>query len=104
MIAHQVARIIAEFVVFLEMTDEQDLHPDNAMKMLESLSLEVEAFEKGFLRELIDAFPVVAKEYEGEAEELVRKIPRYFELEEALAADDPVRLAELEALRDAEDD
>jgi hypothetical protein len=33
----------------------------------------------------------------------VRDIPYSFYLEEELAADDPVRLAELEALRDARD-
>lgn len=101
MIAEQVASIIAEYVVFLEFTGENELDPDTAVKMMEALAGQLEDLDKGFLRELVDAFPVVAEEYSGEVREVVRNIAHSFYLEEALAADDPVRLAELEALRDA---
>jgi hypothetical protein len=46
---------------------------------------------------------VIAPEYNGESQKLVRRMARDFYLEEAIAADDPVRLAELDALREAED-
>jgi hypothetical protein len=46
---------------------------------------------------------MIAVEYSGEAQEVVRNIVHSIYLEEALAADDAVRLAELEALRDARD-
>lgn len=103
MIAMQVADIIAEYVVFLTLTDEDELNLDTAVKMTESLADHLEEMDKGFLRELVDAFPVVAEGYSGEAQEVVRNIAYNFYLEEALAAEDPVRLAELEALRDARD-
>jgi len=103
MIAKQVAGIIVEYVVFLELTGDDELDPDTAVKMSESLAASLEELEKGFLRELVDAFPIVAEEYTGEAREVVRDIPHSFYLEEALAADDPAWLAELEALRDARD-
>lgn len=57
--------------------------------------------DKGFLRELVDAFPIIAAEYSGDAQEVVRNISYGYYLEESLAADDPVKLAKLEALRDA---
>lgn len=103
MIAIQVARIIARFVIFADLTDEDALDPDAAAEMMEVLGAQLEALDKGFLRELVDAFAVIAAEYSGEAQEVVRNIPYGFYLEETLAADDPVRLAELEALRDARD-
>lgn len=101
MIAMQVASLIAEYVVFLSLTDEEELNLDTAVKMMGSLADHLEEMDKGFLRELVDAFAIIAAEYSGEAQEVVRDIPYSFYLEEALAADDPVRLAELEALRDA---
>ena len=101
MIAMQVANLIAEYYVFLQLTDEEELNLDTAVKMTESLADHLEGMDKGFLRELVDAFPVIGEEYSGEAREVVRNIAHSLYLEEALAADDPVKLAELEALRDA---
>ncbi|MEG8041064.1 hypothetical protein QP166_17620 [Sphingomonas sp. LR60] len=98
-IAQQVARIIAQYVVFLQLMDEENLNPDVAIKMLEALGPEVAALDKAFLCEMIKAFPLVAQEYSGVAGEVVAAIPHSFYLEEVLAADDPVRLAELDALR-----
>jgi hypothetical protein len=103
MIAIPVARIIARFVVFADLTGEDLLDPDVSVEMMEVLGAQLEALEKEFLRELVDAFAVIAAEYSGEAQEVVRNIAHSFYLEEALAADDPVRLVELEALRDARD-
>lgn len=103
MIAIQIARIVASFVVFADLTAEELLDPDTSVEMMEVLGAQLEALEKGFLRELVDSFAVVADEYSGEAQQVVRNIAHSFYLEEALAADDPVRLAELEALRDARD-
>ena len=103
MIATQIARIIAHYVIFLDLTDDDVLDPDAAVQMMEQLGSDLEAIDKGFLRELIDAFAMIAGEYSGEAQEVVRNIAHSFYLEEELAAGDPVRLAELEALRDARD-
>lgn len=103
MIAIQIAQIIADFFLFLETTDDEILDPDAAVEMMEWMGHRLDNLDKGFLRELVDAFAIIAPEYSGEAQELVRDIPFSFYLEEELAADDPVRLAELEALRDARD-
>lgn len=103
MIAMQVASLIAEYYLFLTLTDEEELNLDTAVKMTESLADHLETMEKGFLRKLVDAFPVIAEGYSGEAQEVVRNIAHSLYLEEALAADDPVKLTELEALRDARD-
>jgi hypothetical protein len=103
MIAVQIARIISRFVVVANLTDDDALDPDLAVELMEQLSADLEALDQDFLRRLVDAFPAVAEEYDGEAKEIVRNIPHSFYLEEALAAEDPARLAELEALRDARD-
>jgi hypothetical protein len=103
MIALQVARIIADFVLFLNFTDEEKLNLDEAVEMMEFLGSRLDNLDKGFLRELVDAFAVIATEYSGPAQELVQDIPYSFYLEETLAEDDPVRLAELDAIRDARD-
>jgi hypothetical protein len=89
--------------VFLELTDEQELNLDTAVEASEILGAQLEALDKGSLRELVDAFAVIAAEYSGDAQEVVRNIAYGFHLEEALAADDLVRPAELEARRDARD-
>lgn len=101
MIAMQVAEIIAEYAVFLELTGDEELDPDTAVKMMEALAGHLQEMDKGFLRELVDAFPVIAEGYSGEAQEVVRSISHGYYLEEALAVDDPVKLAALEVLRDA---
>jgi hypothetical protein len=101
MIALQIARIITSITIFLDRTEDDIVDPDAAVEMLESLGSELIELDKSFLRELIDAFPVVALEYSGEMQDFVRDIPSGYYLEEALAADDPVKLAELERVRDA---
>lgn len=102
MIILQIARIIANFSLFLDLTDEDVLDPDAAVEMTEFLGKELQELDKGFLRELVDAFAVIAPEFSGEAQRLVRDMAHDFYLEEAIAADDPVKLAELGALREAE--
>ncbi len=85
MIAQQVAHIIAEYVLFVELTPEDDLDPHTGEKMMGMLGWQLENLDKGFLRELVDAFPVIAEGYGEEARQLVRDIPYGFYLEEALA-------------------
>jgi hypothetical protein len=104
MIVLQIAHIIADFSLFLDQTDDDQLDPDLAVQMMEWLGSRLEQLDKDFLRQLVDAFAVIAPEYSGEAQKLVRDIPYSFYLEEQLAADDPVRLAELEAIREARED
>lgn len=101
MIAVKIARLVANFSIFLEQTDDDTLDPDAAVQAMEVLAADLQALDKTFLRELIDAFAVIAPEYSAEGEQLVRDIPFAYFLEEELASDDPVRLAELDALRDA---
>ena len=74
MIAMQVAEIIAEYAVFLELTADEELNPDTAVKMMEALAGHLQEMDKGFLRALVDAFPIIADEYSGVAQEVVRNI------------------------------
>lgn len=101
MIATQVARIIADFILFLEIDEDQTIDADGAVEMTEWLGHRLDSLDKDFLRELVDSFAVIAPEYSGISQQLVLDIPYNFYLEEGLAADDPVRLAKLEAIRDA---
>jgi len=82
MIAIQVARIIANFSLFLDLTDDDTLDPDEAVQMMELLGADLQALDKTFLRELVDAFAIIAPEYTGEAQKLVRDIPYSIYLEE----------------------
>ena len=101
MIVLQIARIISSFIVFLELSDDDTVDPDTAVEMMEGLGGYLDDLDKGFLRELVDAFAVIAAESTGEVQEVIRNIAHNYYLEEAIAADDPVKLAELDALRDA---
>ena len=103
MIAIQIARLIATITLFLESCGEELLDPDTAVYQMEILGADLQALDKGFLHELVDAFEVIAVEYKGDSKEMVRSIPHGFYLEEEIAADDPVKLAELDAKRDAMD-
>lgn len=103
MVVKQVSHIIADYILFIDTTGEDELAPDTAVNMMEALRDQLAALDKGFLRELVDALGEIATDYSGEAQELVRDIPYSFHLEDALATDGPVRLAELEAIRDARD-
>ncbi len=103
-VALHAARIIAELIVFEDGSDEDEVDPDLMCKIMEGLAADLEGMNHADLRRLVDAFPVVADELGGDEGNLVRNIPYHFYLEEALAGDDPVRLAQLEAERDARDD
>ncbi|WP_244649102.1 hypothetical protein [Sphingomonas sp. CFBP 13714] len=46
MIAMQVAEIIAEYAVFLELTDDEELNPDTAVKMMEALASHLQEMDK----------------------------------------------------------
>lgn len=99
-----IARIIANCALFLDLTDEQYLTPEAAAKMTEVMASGIRALDKPFLRELVDAFQVIAPEFQGVAQTMVANLAYDYHLEEAIAADDPVRLAELAALRKARGD
>lgn len=81
MIVTQIAKIIADFLLFLDLTDDETLDPDAAVEMMEYIGKELKDLDKSFLRELVDAFPVIAVEYKGEARQLVLDIASDFFLE-----------------------
>lgn len=97
----QLARIIADIHLFFDLTGEDKLNLDDSVKMMEYLAGSLHELDAPFLRELVDAFTEIAPEYGEAGEAAVRDIARAYGLEELLAADDPVRLAQLEALNDA---
>jgi len=85
MIAIQVARIVAAFVIYLEAPKDDDLKEDDAVEMMEYLGSLMDGFDEPFLRELIAAFALIATEYHGEAADLVRNIPDDFGLTDTFA-------------------
>lgn len=90
---HQIARIIMDYYIFLETTDEELLDPDVAVTMMEGIAYHLDQLDKPFLRELVDACAAISPEY-GKAEELVRDFPHAFGLDEVLAADAPAPSAD----------
>jgi hypothetical protein len=48
------------------------LNLDTAAEALKLLGAQLEALDKGFFCELVDAFAVIAAEYSGDAQEVVR--------------------------------
>ncbi|WP_230482315.1 hypothetical protein [Sphingomonas sp. Leaf21] len=103
MIAEQIAHIIANVILLLDMDEGDEIDADTGAQFLEWLGAKLEELDRDFLRQLIDAFGAIADQFSVENQQAVRDIPYGYYLEEALAADDPVRLAELDAIRDARD-
>ena len=100
MVAQQVARIIAHFVVFLECTDEENLDPDAAVQIMEQLAGDMGVLDLNFRRELAAAFDVVALDYDGEARERVRHIADAYGLfDDVSEAGSPVPPADRDEIR-----
>lgn len=95
------AHIIADCALFLDHGDGEAIDPDLAAQARARLAADIRAFDKPFLRELIDAFATIASEFRDEGAEMVRNIPHNFYLEEALVVDDPLSLHQLKAQRSA---
>lgn len=96
-----IARIFVDMMMFLESTDEDILDPDAAIQMMEWLGHSFSKLDKPFLYELVEALGIIASDYDTESQKMVRHLRYDFEAE--LAADDPVKLAEIEARRDADE-
>ena len=95
------ARLVANVALFFDLCDDDVLDPRVADKRMELLVHDLKLIDRELLRDLVQDFGVIASEYDGEAAEYVRDIPYAFMLEEVLAEDDPIRMAELEARSDA---
>ena len=92
MIALQVARLIANFVLSLALADEETVDAEVIMKAFETLEEDCKALDKGSLRELVDAFSTISSEYPEQYQQFVCNFPHDFCLKEATASDDSVRL------------
>lgn len=103
MIALQIARLIANFVLSLEYADDETIDANEVVQVFKILRADLKALDKDSLRELLDAFAVVALEYPGKYQQSVHDLPHDLFLEEAMAADNPARLAELDSCLDADD-
>ena len=78
--ANAIARIIANFVIFLEYTDEEQLELDTSVRITEELATDLEALDLGFRRELAAAFAVIAPDYDEQVRDSIRNIPSDFGL------------------------
>ena len=92
MIALQVARLIANFVLSLALADKEAVDAEVIMKAFDTLEEDCKALDKGSFRELIDAFATISSEYSEQYQQMVYSFPQYFSLEEATAPDVTVRL------------
>ena len=78
--ANAIARIIANFVIFLEHTDEDQVELDTAVRITEELATDMEALDLHFRRELATAFAVIAPDYKEQVRDSIRNIPSDFGL------------------------
>ncbi|MGJ3628138.1 hypothetical protein AB5I41_16395 [Sphingomonas sp. MMS24-JH45] len=72
------------------------------MKMMEALGSHLEELDKGFLGELVDAFPAIAEGYSGEAPGGGAQYRQWFLLKRRLQLRSR-QTGQVEALRDARD-
>ena len=90
MITNQIARMIAHYVLVMNIGDDEVIDQDAAVEAMEMLASDLAALDKEFLRELIESFAVIASEYKGASGDLVRNIPEHLGLEDELVDDDAV--------------
>jgi len=81
MTAMQVADIISDVVIFLELAEQESLDRQAAVQMMKQLEGDLRALDKAFLGELIEAFAVIAAENSGKVQDVIREIPHTYHLE-----------------------
>ncbi|WP_051583644.1 MULTISPECIES: hypothetical protein [unclassified Sphingomonas] len=73
-----IARLIANFLLNIELTDEGTMHPDDACQILEQAAHDLSLIDKAWLDQLTQAFAEIATEYPDDQAEFVRNIPANF--------------------------
>jgi len=73
-----IARLIANMLLAIDMTDEETMHPDDACHILEQAAYDFSQIETLFLDQLTEAFAEIAPEYPEDQKEFIRNIPANF--------------------------
>ena len=73
-----IARLIANMLLAIDMTDEETMHPDDACHILEQAAYDFSQIDTLFLDQLTKAFAEIATEYPEDQKEFVRNIPASF--------------------------
>jgi hypothetical protein len=84
----QMARAIANLVIFLEYASPDILDEDAAIQAMEQLGGDLKLLDADALRTLSASFRSIAQNYEGEIRAFVADIPNAFGLEDLPENDD----------------
>ncbi|MGU3314921.1 hypothetical protein ACLBWH_05185 [Sphingomonas sp. M6A6_1c] len=84
LIASQIARLIANLLLFIEGLDEDAIENDITVHLIEQISADLESLDKSFLRKLVTAFENISSEYDEGDDKFVRDIPVDLSLEPSL--------------------
>jgi len=88
LIALQIARLVANLLLFIEGSDEDAIENDTAVHIIEQISADLESLDKSFLRKLITAFENISPEYDDGDDKFVRDIPVDLSLDPSSLDDD----------------
>jgi hypothetical protein len=88
LIALQIARLVANLLLFIEGSDEDAIENDTAVHIIEQISADLESLDKSFLRKLITAFENISPEYDDGDDKFVRDIPVDLSLDPSPLDDD----------------
>lgn len=85
----QMARAIANLVMFLEFSPQDILDEDASMQALEQLAGDLKALDETSQHALSESFRSIASNYEGEDRTFVEQLPEAFGLHGAVGEDQP---------------
>ena len=76
----KLVKIIANLAIFLEFTDERQLDPDLAVKMMEQMAAELQSLNDDDRDDIKKIFQDISREYTGDKCEFIKKLPESFGL------------------------
>jgi hypothetical protein len=88
LIASQVARLVANLLLFIEGSDEDAIENDTAVHLIEQISADLESLDRSFLRKVIAAFETISSEYDEGDDKFLRDIPVDLSLDPSPLDDD----------------
>lgn len=76
----KLVKIIANLAIFLEFTNERQLDPDLAVKMMEQMAAELQSLNDDDRDDIKKIFQDISREYTGDKCEFIKKLPESFGL------------------------
>lgn len=81
-INRNLVKVIADFAILLEFSDEKILHPDIAVESMERMAMDLQLMNDGERKLLAEEFRSLSKEYHPkEMEEFIRNLPESLGIE-----------------------